>query len=335
MEANRLQYISYLRVLATFCVVVIHASTGYLNMFSAQGFDWNYANLLNSFSRFSVPLFVLISGALLLPRQESFSVFYKKRMTRILWPFLFWSLVYLVYYFYRYTNFEVLPLSRVWEIAVDKLLHGTSVHLWYLYMILGLYLALPFVQRMVFALSETEIRWFLLLWFISLFMLNKRLVSFMPAVDLSFFFGYVGYLVLGYWLAYRAPAIKWGYCLLAIFILGGLTCWGTWALSLKAQKYDSLLYGYLFPNNVLLASAIFLLAKEWVKKQEIPQWLGFMDKYSFGVYLSHIIILNYIHPLVEMPTLWKIPVVSLLTFILSVCLTFILRKVPAGKYISG
>lgn len=335
MEANRLQYISYLRVLATFCVVVIHASTGYLNIFSANGFDWNYANVLHSFTRFSVPLFVMISGALLLPRQESFSVFYKKRMTRIVWPFLFWSLIYLVYYFYRYTNFEVLPLTRVGEIAADKLLHGTSVHLWYLYMILGVYLALPFVQRLVFTLSESELRWFLVLWFVALFVMNKRLVSYMPSLDLSFFFGYIGYLVLGYWLAYRAPAVKVSVCVLAILVLGGLTCWGTWLLSVQVQKYDSLLYGYLFPNNALLAASFFLLFKQLVKKPELPAWLSFLDSYSFGIYLCHIIILNYIHPLVNLPTLWKIPAVSLVTVLLSALLILLIRKVPGGKYISG
>jgi len=335
MEANRLQYISYLRVLATFCVVLIHASTGYLNTFSSNGFDWNYANVLHSFSRFSVPLFVMISGALLLPRQESLSAFYKKRMPRILWPFLFWSLIYLVYYFYRYTNFEVLPVSRVWEIAADKLLHGTSVHLWYLYMILGLYLALPFVQRMVFALSEAEVRWFLVLWFIALLVMNKRLVNYMPALDVGFFFGYVGYLVLGYWLAYRAPQVKWQLCVVAILILGGLTCWGTWRLSAHAQQYDALLYGYLFPNNALLAASIFLLFKQLVKKPELPKWLGFLDSYSFGIYLCHILILNYIHPLIDLPTLWKIPVATLVTVLLSALLVFLLRKIPGGRYISG
>ncbi len=59
----RSSYISVLRIIAIFLIILIHSSSGYLNSNDFNSFDWNYANWINSFSRFAVPLFVIISGA--------------------------------------------------------------------------------------------------------------------------------------------------------------------------------------------------------------------------------------------------------------------------------
>jgi len=67
---EKLSYISVLRIIATIAVIAIHASSGYLNSTDIAGFDWKYANLINSFTRFSVPIFVMLSGALLLTKEE-------------------------------------------------------------------------------------------------------------------------------------------------------------------------------------------------------------------------------------------------------------------------
>lgn len=331
---QQIHYISALRILATFLVILIHASTGYLNVFHAHSFDWNYANLLNSFSRFCVPLFVLISGALLLQKREEPLLFYKKRMSRILWPFLFWLLVYLVYYFYRYTQLDVLPLSRIIEISIDKLLHGPSAHLWFLYMIVGLYLAVPFLQILVHEVSDKTLLLFIALWFASLFMLEKSLYAYVPKIDLTFFSGYVGYMLLGYFLATRSVQIPNVVLLIIMVAIGlGNSC-GTWFLSQAADRYTPTLYNYLGPTNAVLASAVFLVFKNSVQ-QPLPRPLQWIDQHSFGIYLVHILVLNYIHPLISWPTAWKIPVVSIITLGISLVLTFGLRKLPLGKTISG
>ncbi len=84
----RTSYISILRIVAIFLVILIHSSSGYLNSNEFESFDWSYANWLNSFSRFAVPLFVVISGALLLQKDESTGQFYRKRLLKIVPPFL-------------------------------------------------------------------------------------------------------------------------------------------------------------------------------------------------------------------------------------------------------
>ncbi|HAK29628.1 MAG TPA: acyltransferase, partial [Sphingobacterium sp.] len=109
----RTSYISILRIVAIFLVILIHSSSGYLNSNEFESFDWSYANWLNSFSRFAVPLFVVISGALLLQKDESTGQFYRKRLLKIVPPFLFWSIVYLFYYFVRYIDFDYIGFPQV------------------------------------------------------------------------------------------------------------------------------------------------------------------------------------------------------------------------------
>lgn len=84
-----------------------------------------------------------------------------------------------------------------------------------------------------------------------------------------------------------------------------------------------------------MAVCAFLIFKEGLSNSTVPGWVKVIDKYSFGVYLSHIIILNYVHPKIDLPTLWKVPLVTLVTLLLSLLLTYLIRKIPFGKYVSG
>lgn len=329
-----IHYISALRVLATFLVILIHASTGYLNHFESASFNWNYANVLNSFSRFSIPLFVMISGALLLAKKENLLVFYKRRLVKIFIPFVIWTLIYLIYHFYRYTPFSVLPLSQVIDTSIQKIMHGSSAHLWFLYMIVGLYLAIPFLRMIVHQASQNEIILFILLWTVSLLVMNKEFNKYLPTIDLTTFSGYMGYLFLGYFLAKTEFNGPWWFYLVLAIAIGTLNTWGTLNLSINFSKYTPTFYGYLGINNAILAAAVFLLFKAIIQKP-LPRWLLTIDSHSFGIYLVHIIILNAIHPLVTLPVIWKIPVATLSTLALCLFFCVIIRKLPGGKYLTG
>ncbi|KGE15070.1 acyltransferase [Sphingobacterium deserti] len=329
-----ISYIGALRVLATGLVILIHASTGYLNHFDAASFDWHYANVLNSFSRFSVPLFVMISGALLLNKREDITLFYKKRMSRILGPFVFWVVIYLIYHFYRNTNFEVLPLQRVMEISIDKLLHGPSAHLWFLYMIVGIYIAVPFLRILVAYATKREMLLLLLFWLLSLIIMEKTYYAYVPKIDLTFFYGYAGYMILGHYLAKEKVNIPTSLLVLLIIAIGMMnTCW-TFYLSQSSHSFSPAFYNYLGLNNAILAAVVFLLFKKLVT-QPLPFAIEQVDRLSFGIYLIHIIVLNYVHPLIPFSTALKIPLATVITILASGALIFLLRKIPYAKYVSG
>jgi len=331
----RSSYISALRIIAIFLIILIHSSSGYLNSNDFDSFDWDYANWINSFSRFAVPLFVIISGALLLQRDEDTGTFYKKRLSKIIPPFVFWTIVYLIYYFIRYIDFEYVGFPQVINIMLIRLKSGSNAHLWYLYMLIGLYLAIPFLRKMIRNCSKREIEIFLCLWFASLFFSNKWFNAYLPNFDLTFFTGYMGYLVLGYYFYnHPLPQLRWsslpffiGCCL--------ITGWGTYYLSLEKGEFDPTLYNYLSPNIALSAGLLFVFIQCLKLPERLNAFWEFIDIHSFGIYLSHILFLNYIHPLLPLSTLWKIPVAAILTLLSSALLTYCLRKIPFGKYVSG
>ncbi len=332
-------YIIYLRVIATIFVVFIHASTGYLYHIDTQAFDWNYANWINAATRCSVPIFVIISGALVLPKNEQTWTFYKKRIPKILYPFIFWTIVYLIYYFYRYTKFDLLSNEKIFSISIDKILHGANAHLWYLYMVVGLYLAIPFLRKILINCSLREMEFFLLFWVLATCFTSKPIYAYMPKFDFDFFTGYIGYLVLGYYLSIRSLDFKWntyGFALIYI-IMVAISAIGTQLLNQDATKLNTFFYNYLFPTTAITAAALYLFIKELTKNKIAPRWIKIIDNYSFGIYLSHIIPLSYLHPWLakQFSTAWVIPLATFTTVIASILITFVIRKIPYGKYVSG
>lgn len=331
-------YISYLRVIATVYVVLIHASTGFLVHFDATSFNWNYANWINAATRCAVPIFVTITGALLLPKEETTGAFYKKRFPKLFYPFAFWTLIYIVYYFYRYTNFSVLSMTQIMSIAKDRILHGANAHLWYLYMIIGLYCSIPFLRKIIKSASNREIEIFLMFWFLSMFVQYKIFRNYVPSIDLTFFSGYVGYLVLGYYLSIKSFSMAKIVPYLAYGLLVVFTAYITWYMSKSSNKFDPTFYNYTFFNTALATAFLFIALKiTFSNTQKMPQWATTIDSYSFSIYLIHILPLNYIHPWISkhLDTALVIPVATVLAIGASIIIAYLLRQLPGGKYVSG
>ena len=92
----RKHWIDYLRVIAIIAVITIHSTTPFYAKFNEIGMlGWWLANLLNSASRFAIPLFVMISGSLLLGREITIGEFYKKKAVRLLPALFVWNFFYL------------------------------------------------------------------------------------------------------------------------------------------------------------------------------------------------------------------------------------------------
>lgn len=126
-----------IRAVAISLVVALHISA---NAFSAFGDYWHMYLIYDSLTRSCVPIFFMISGALLLKKNEPALVFYKKRLSKILIPLIFWSYIYLLYRKY-YVGEYSLSLSPV------SILSGpVYYHLWFLYSIVSVYIFIPMLR---------------------------------------------------------------------------------------------------------------------------------------------------------------------------------------------
>lgn len=309
-------YISNLRNIATFAVILLHVAAPFVLQFNKISFaSWQLANLLDSMLRFGVPVFVMISGAVLLDRSEPLSTFLSKRLKRVVLPFLFWSIVYFIFvYAGSFQKFSILQLS---QILFNKLLKGTYYHLWYVYMILGIYLFVPIIRKWAQNSTKQELQYFLLLWAITL-LINTNVAKYLPSIEVLYFSKYLGYFVLGHYLDKHVTTSRPRNNLYLMFFVFGvsLTFLSASYLSVTENHLNITYYNYLSPNVCLLSIGIFLLGKSLLHGSNALSIN--LDKHSYGIYLVHVLVLHYIYRFTAYLTINKNSPLSLFIYIISI-----------------
>ena len=343
-KPQTIDWINNLRVIALFSVVVLHTAS--LMEFGKVPMNaWLVADFYNALTRYAVPVFVMITGALLLHREYELKDFLKRRLTRVVWPFLFWSIVFIVYSWYnaeiKFTN----DIRANLQIILHMLKYGAYYHFWYVYMLLGLYLFIPVISKFVRNATEKEILYFLSVWFLVMVFSQPYLSPFVPQIDVHYFTGYLGYLVLGHYLAFKelsAKDIKAALIIYSVLCVAAITV-GTYLLSVNAHAISTIMYEPLGPFIVLFSSGIFLLAR--LIRFSLPVRLirvrDLVGGLSLGIYLCHAMFLSLMHDnwnidyQICTPIL-SVPLIALGCFIVSFILVFIISKIPfIGKYIAG
>lgn len=158
---NHIPWVDLLRVIACFMVVLAHSCDPFVAQFDANRTEFLSGVFIGSFMRSCVPLFVMISGVLLLPVNMEMTSFYSKRAKRILLPFIFWSLLLPVLYYLYFLiagstispsttaeNHALIPTLKKMYLFIFNFNYDTTP-LWYLYMLLGLYLFMPIINKRV------------------------------------------------------------------------------------------------------------------------------------------------------------------------------------------
>lgn len=347
---TRLVWIDNMRVVATIAVIVVHVATPAVftkfNSQSATNTEWWIGNVYDSLCRFCVPIFVMLTGALLLPQTISLTNFLKKRLNRILLPFLLWSFIYIIFNFALKVRDEGLhqAFSHIGPWLLIQITQGAGPHLWYVYMIIGLYLFIPIIQPFIVAASNKAILYFLGIWFITLLYNQQKLLMVTSPFNLSYFSGYIGYLVLGYYIAEKLTISKSIlYRAIVLFITGfAATLIGTYINTFNQGAFSHAFYEYLTFNVLFAAVGIFIIIKSrqtFHSSSVLNKIRNLISRYGYGIYLSHLLIIsilahfniNYslITPVVG------IPLVTLICLSLSAALVYMINKLPYGKYISG
>lgn len=342
--------VDLIRALAIVLVITVHAAIEphpiVQEMNLAEAYRWFTVNTFNSLAMPSVPLFVMLSGALLLQptKVEPIRVFLRKRIVRLGWPFIFWGTVYFAWRWFA--NQEVLSASSV----IQGLLTGPYYHFWFLYMLFGLYLLTP-VLRVVTANAERKtIKYFLALWFfgVAIIPLLVLLSGFAIEGKLFAITGWVGYFLLGYYLL----ATRIRSSTLCAVLLGGflLTILGTYAVTALIGGYTSLFFLDNMSVSVILASSsLFMLLLKLspsnieTRFPRVNKLVQAMGQNTLSIYLLHVIILesfqrgyfgfpisvNTITPIVE------IPLITTLTLFVSLGIVLLLKRIPFLKRVTG
>lgn len=303
---NRKSYLDFLRILSMFMVVLIHViGSTFFALEDVTSSLWCQFNLVESAIRWCVPVFVMISGALLLDPEKELTIhmIWSKYIRRVATAFVFWSAVYAAIDFVKYPrNLDL--VHQVLDFAITVILKPAD-HLWFVYMIIGLYIITPMLRKIVGGSSKKELQYWLVIMF--LFGLLPDFLRCFPIIEqyfgkaienahLNFLCGYVFYFVAGYYFSrFRTKREMFYYVMGILGYLG--TAIFTWYAS-KVNGVTTTFYNYLYPNTAAIAVSIFVAFSARVNKAVIAgnmvQHIKSVSDCMFGVYLCHVLFITVI-----------------------------------------
>ncbi|MBQ7195071.1 MAG: acyltransferase [Bacteroidales bacterium] len=367
---KRIAFIDYIRVIACFLVMLVHASENFYSA-SASGLAGNASMLVNEANRFwvafydggiariCVPLFMIVSAFLLVPMKKGVSMaeFYKKRFTRILPPMIFFLLLYTflpllwgqMSWEQSWTDFKMLPFT----------FPSMAGHLWFMYPLISLYLIIPIVSPWLEKASAKDERIFLYIFALTTFApFFTRFVSadlwgmcfWNPYFGMFYYCsGYLGYLVLAHYIRVhlnwdRAKKIRIGALCLAAGAF--FTGWSFWHTGVPGKLIDTPMLEWAWEfctPNVLCATFGAFLLFTCIRREEAPKAVTAIAKLSFGMYLAHMFFMSNIAPVFVtsdpanplVPVWLAIPCIAALTFICSFVTAWLLSKLPGSKWLIG
>lgn len=345
--SNRIEYLDLLKILAAFGVISGHIVCGSVPLVDMFSRDWHVFNLWQSVYRWVLPVFFMCSGAIFLSKDPQIKKIYTKYIPRMLAAFLFWGVVYSVY-----STSE----GSFWE-YLSKILTG-HFHMWYIPTMIGIYIALPLLRQI--AKDDKLLKYFVILYLITAIAVPSLLTlasDFLAAgiagkistityllvkSSPSIVVGYVGYFMIGYYLA-KTDFTKKERLIIYIVAIAGSIMTAVCSIGIAAKTGQSLetYYDTNTINIALMSMGVFVWGRYNIKlPSKASKVASFVAKYNFGIYLAHPLIIDILFFDLGMSTfsfgnvLVGVVVMGLLVFALCLIVSLILSKIPViGKYI--
>ncbi|MFN8620754.1 MAG: acyltransferase family protein [Chloroflexota bacterium] len=349
-KAGELTYVRSVRAIAMIGIVTLHISFPLIYLYNSISYsDWWAANFFYMFGKAGTPLFVMVSGLLLLDpgKPMVLSTFFRRRFLKVLWPFLVWGAIYMVYR--AIMKDEVFGPRDV----LDAFLNGpVYYHLWFIQMILGLYLITPILRIFIAHATRKDLTYFLTVWFVGLIVLPTitRFTGLQFGIELMVATGWVGFFVLGYALK-DVVLDRRGIRIAVAVIIGGIlfTQLATHALTVaEGGTFDNFWQRNESLNIIAISVGTFLVLKslDWDAMFSKVKGLRFVlmnvSNNSFGIYFVHVIVietlaLGFIKGIhldgQSFLPLIAIPVTSAVVITISATLVTIMKRIPGVRTI--
>lgn len=343
--------VDLIRTLAIVLVIMLHAATEPITIadqMSPEGVIlWWTTNIYNALARPAVPLFIMLSGALLLQPaklKEPLRVFFKKRLNRIALPFLFWGGAYFAWRVFVYK--EVLSTNSI----IEGVLTGPYVHFWFFYLLVGLYLLAPALRVLVAYISRKTFSFLLTLWFLgtAVVPLLGLLSDYHLNSNVFILTGWVGYFLIG---AYSLKVHARSAVLCAILVLGlSWTIMGTYITVGTLGEWASQFFYDAFSFSMIGASvSLFLLLSSIpsdILEKRFPHGshlLSLISQNTIPLYLLHVMVLEALQKgffgfqisLATMNPVLEVPLITFLTLLVCLTVVYPIKKIPLLKKVIG
>ena len=338
MNSKRVLSFDVMRIVAAFSIVAQHVG-GQFWLMSFPSAEWEIRNVYISLAQWGVAVFIMISGALFLSPDKPLDVkrLFRKNLMRIVYAFLFWSVIYVL---------VVQGVDQGPKIAFLSVLKGPP-HFWFLYVLIGIYVALPVLKAI--AAQEKAFNYFVGLALITTFVIPsifshialfnqsrmQVLADYYDGFGLSSLY-FITYFILGHWLFSHPISCRMRkviYLLAALSIV--LSVIGTRWLSFRLGFCHGFFYDDLHPFVLIPGVAVFVFLKDRFRSLS-PHWSRIVVKlssYSFGIYLVHPLMMYLWTNLIGASSsgfnaVWLVPVLTIIIFILSYLLVKLISMIP-------
>lgn len=333
---KRLVYIDIIKIISILGVILIHVSAEYWYAIPVASNRYEAMNLWNAIGRFGVACFIMCSGVLLLKKDElSYKDLLKKYIWRLGLAFIIWSFIYALVN----ADYNIMQVFVLLKKGIPR------AHLWYLIMIIGMYLILPIIRIFIKNARKKDVEYFLVLAFIIQFLIPlltefeifKWINNYYKQLNPTIITGYVGYLVLGYYLDKYELGEKQKN---SFIILGIISIIITIFLNLfkarELSKPTTTFFNNLYANVAMYSMAIFILVKKICEKikfnKVVSNYIKTIGNLVFGVYLIHMLLKDILNCLnvnsLMTNTYIAIPITTITIFLSSLGIVYIISKIP-------
>lgn len=319
-----------LKVLGSIGVVMVHASIERVGTVDTGQIGWWLADIGNAAGRFGSAVFVMVGGAVLLARasEDRPVAFVKDRLARLLPIVLFWTAFYLIWRQWTWGNLTTAGVAK------DLLLGMPFYHLWFVYMLLGLYLMIPALRLLVRDPRHRTLQYYALAVCAALTCLEAAAQTLQQTMHASFL-GlsplFIVYFIGGYLMHRDRPqapvAALWLVpvaCIAAMAVLVALLHpkLGAWAFVL--------IYSNRAPFAMLLTFCLFLGVFRLPREHALVRWAAPLGGVTLGIYAIHPFWIDMLKATgwqaMAFDSAWMVPAMAV--YILSAATALALSRVP-------
>lgn len=268
---ERIKYYDTLRFLAILGIIILHVS----QVFHDAGLIGDKVYSLSEITRFAVPVFLMMTGALLLNRDIELGDFFKRRFTRIIYPFILFLVIHRIVFYIIGVYYDPSYLNQIFSLPFS--------YNWYFWLIVGVYFFIPILNKVIQNSSMKELEYFVLVILGgSLFYQIMLYLHLVHSIDLSFFIGPISFVVVGYYLSVKEFDISVNKIItiaLAIFII-------TSFLKIGGQLHlpYNLFHDYQATKTKIIKSSLDLAFVQLLQAGSLFVMIKYVHKSTAGLY---------------------------------------------------
>lgn len=333
---KRTLWIDCLRIIGMLGVIIMHIVGNTINTLGLKGTPEVIYDIVSKSFYFTMPLFVMISGGLLLSKDINYKDIFFKYIRRMVFVLIIFGGAFA--FMEEYFLTKTIELSMIGSIIKRIFTGDLWAHMWYIYLMIALYLITPLLRKWVKHSNNNEQLWFLIILYILTILSGEfcGLIGIQTAFYIPINTGFVFTYLLGYYI-FNNDLSKKKETILYIFSI--LSIIGI--ILLSYFKVCNYLVGYTSTLCIIVAIGVLYILKNRTitKKKIISNLIRMLGECSFGIYIIHQFYINIIYKFLKMDFILTMPYLGILiyvfiVFILSLSTIYILKKIKfMNKYI--